>query len=93
MGSVGSLLCIQVFLETVLVPANDKVVKFVDVDSSVGRDTEFTFSYSGDSFPLEVLMTSPSGQHFTASSDNSHVSRPAKQLMISFPKDTEVSNK
>lgn len=80
------------FLESVSVGAYDEVLRSVAIDSSVGRDTEFTFSYTGETFPLDVLVTSPSGINFTADSANSHDSQSARQLTITLSSATEVGH-
>ena len=55
------------------------------IDSSVGRDTEFTFSYTGTTFTLDVVVISPSGVNYTAGRET----KATKQLTIAI-NDTEV---
>ncbi len=70
--------------------ARDEVFKSVSIDSSIGRDTVFTFSYTGSTFPLDVLVTSPSGRNYTGNGPNGRSDPAQKQLTISF-KEAEVN--
>ena len=54
--------------------------KSVSIDSSVGRDTEFTFSYVGPTFTLDVVVVSPSGNRHTAGQE----SNITKQMAITI---------
>ena len=56
------------------------------IDSSVGRDTEFVFSYSGYTFPLSVVVTSPNGRNYTGGPPDDVT----KQMTISLNITTEV---
>lgn len=63
---------------------------FVNVDPSVGRDTEFTFTYTGNVFTLDIFVISPSGVNYTANGPNGHTNTVTKQVTISFNQ-TEAS--
>ena len=75
----------QILLESLWVAGNDDVNKYVSIDSSTGRNTEFTFSYPGTTFTLDVVVISPSGVNYTAG----HETKATKQMTIAI-KDTEV---
>ena len=62
----------------------------VAFDSSIGRDTEFTFLYTGSSFKLDVVVTSPSGRNYSSNGPNSRHNDATKQLTISPGEVTEV---
>ena len=81
---------LQLLLETVTVNARDEVHKFVSIDSSIGRDTAFTFSYTGSTFPLDVLVTSPSGRNYSGNGPNGRSDTAQKQVIISL-NETEVN--
>ncbi|KAI0219202.1 Calcium-activated chloride channel regulator 2, partial [Lamellibrachia satsuma] len=70
---------VEVFLQPVTVDAGSVVIKYVSIDSSVGRDTEFVFSYVGTTLPLYVVVTSPTGQNYTGRSNDA-----TKQMTISL---------
>ena len=72
-------------LESVTVDVGSVVTKYVSIDSSVGRDTEFVFSYTGTTFPLYVVVTSPRGQNYTGLSNDA-----TKQMVISLNATNEV---
>ena len=74
------------FLQPVTVDAGSVVIKYVSIDSSVGRDTEFVFSYVGTTFPLYVVVTSPTGQNYTGHSNDA-----TKQMTISLNNTNEVN--
>jgi len=75
----------QILLESLWIAGNDVVNKSMSIDSSVGRNTEFTFSYPGTTFTLDVVVISPSGVNYTAG----HDTKATKQLTIAI-NDTEV---
>ena len=62
----------------------------VAIDSSIGRDTEFTFLYTGSAFLLDVAVTSPSGRNYSSNGPNSRHNDVTKQLTISPGEVTEV---
>ena len=80
-----SLCNFQIILQSLWIAGNDAVNKSVSIDSSVGRDTEFTFSYTGTTFTLDVEVISPSGVNYTAG----HETKAIKQMTIAI-NDTEV---
>lgn len=81
---------VQVSLENVIVNASGVMMKTVSIDSSLGRDTSFTFSYTGTTFPLSVVVTSPRGRNYTADGPHSLRNNDTKQLTISPETPTEV---
>ena len=81
----------QLLLESISVRAKEELMMFVNVDSSVGRDTEFTFTYTGNAFNLHVVVMSPSGRNYTANGANAHTNRVTKQVTIAF-NETEASS-
>ena len=83
------LLYLQVLLETVSVNASETVIRVVHIDSSIGRETEFIFTYNGSSFTLDVIVTSPSGVDYTTNGTHSHINDVTKHVTISF-NETEV---
>ncbi|KAK2180607.1 hypothetical protein NP493_436g02010 [Ridgeia piscesae] len=70
---------IELLHEAQKVNARSVLRKHVSVDSSVGRDTEFVFSYTGRSFPLLVVVTSPNGRNYSSHQTNDAT----KQMTIS----------
>ncbi|KAI0218857.1 Calcium-activated chloride channel regulator 4 [Lamellibrachia satsuma] len=76
---------VEVFLQPVTVDAGSVVIKYVPIDSSIGRDTEFVFSYVGTTFPLYVVVTSPRGQNYTGHSNDA-----TKQMTISLNNTNEA---
>ena len=85
-----AVLCdFQLLLETVSVSSRDEINRSVSIDSSIGRDTEFTFTYTGSTFPLDVLVTSPSGLEYTTIGPNGRHDTANKQVKISL-NETEV---
>ncbi|KAK2175750.1 hypothetical protein NP493_711g03078 [Ridgeia piscesae] len=83
-GSPGAA-PVEILLESLWIAGNDVVNKSMSIDSSVGRNTEFTFSYPGTTFTLDVVVISPSGVNYTAG----HDTKATKQLTIAI-NDTEV---
>ena len=83
-------LTLQLLLDSISVKAREEVMLFVNVDSSVGRDTEFTFTYTGNAFNLHVVVISPTGRNYTANGPNAHMNRVTKQVTIAF-NETEAS--
>ena len=69
----------------------EEVNRSVNVDSSIGRDTDFTFSYIGSDFKLDVVVISPSGVNYTADGPHSQNSVVSKKLTISIQNETEVN--
>ncbi|KAI0208298.1 Calcium-activated chloride channel regulator 4A [Lamellibrachia satsuma] len=80
---------VELLLETVSVSSKEEVNRSVSIDSSIGRDTEFTFTYTGSTFPLDVLVTSPSGLNYTVDGPNGRHDSANKQLTISI-NETEI---
>lgn len=80
---------LQLLLESVSIEANEVANRYVSIDSSVGRDTEFVFSYTGNAFSLDVFVTSPSGVNYTTNGPHGHKSDVTKQVTILF-NETEV---
>ncbi|KAI0230412.1 hypothetical protein LSAT2_019251 [Lamellibrachia satsuma] len=64
----------------------------VAIDSSIGRETEFTFLYTGSAFLLDVTVTSPSGRNYKSNGPNSRHNDVTKQLTISPGEVTEVGS-
>ena len=79
----------QLLLETVSVGSREEFNRSVSIDSSIGRDTEFTFTYTGIRFPLDVFVTSPSGLRYTTDGPNGRHDTANKQVKISL-NETEV---
>lgn len=65
----------------------------VPIDSSVSRDTEFSFSYTGAIFMLDVVVISPSGVNYTVDGPNGQHVIATKQMTIAMKNETEVSKK
>ena len=61
----------------------------VTVDSSVGRDTKFTFSYA-QNWTLDVAVMSPSGVLYSASGQHGVNSVASETVTISVQNQTEV---
>ncbi|KAI0208300.1 Calcium-activated chloride channel regulator 1 [Lamellibrachia satsuma] len=80
---------VELLLETVSVSSRDEINRSVSIDSSIGRDTEFTFTYTGSTLPLDVLVTSPSGLEYTTVGPNGRHDTANKQVKISL-NETEV---
>ena len=83
------MLYLQLLLDTVSVNASETVNRVVSIDPSIGRDTEFMFTYTGSSFSLDVLVTSPSGVNYITDGPHGRTSNVTKQVTISF-NETEV---
>ena len=86
---LSTYIYLQLLLESVSVNASETVNIVVNIDPSIGRDTEFVFTYSGSSFTLDVLVTSPSGVNYTTDGTHSHTNNVTKHVTISF-NETEV---
>ncbi|KAI0230401.1 hypothetical protein LSAT2_019239 [Lamellibrachia satsuma] len=76
---------IGLLLDYVTVDAESVVTKYVSFDSSIGRDTEFVFSYTGTTFPLHIVVKSPRGRYYTPYRDDT-----TKRLTISLDDTNEV---
>ncbi|KAI0208410.1 Calcium-activated chloride channel regulator 1 [Lamellibrachia satsuma] len=81
---------VEILLESIWIAAKEKVNKTVSIDSSVGRDTEFTFSYTGTTFTLNVVVISPSGVNYTTDGPNGHDNEATKQMAIVIKNQTEI---
>ena len=62
----------------------------MSIDSSVGRDTAFTFSYTGTTLTLDVVVISPSGVNYTTDGPNGQDNEASKQMAIVIKHQTEV---
>ncbi|KAI0230406.1 Calcium-activated chloride channel regulator 3A-1 [Lamellibrachia satsuma] len=81
---------IELSLASFKLEAREVATSSVAFDSSIGRDTEFTFLYTGSSFKLDVVVTSPSGHNYSSNGPNSRHNDVTKQLTISPGEVTEV---
>ncbi|KAK2180610.1 hypothetical protein NP493_436g02058 [Ridgeia piscesae] len=79
-GADSGAASVELLLESLKVNARSVLKKHVSVDSSVGRGTEFVFSYTGGSFPLIVVVTSPNGHNYSSHQTNDAT----KQMTISL---------
>ncbi|KAI0231358.1 hypothetical protein LSAT2_018261 [Lamellibrachia satsuma] len=81
---------VEILLESTWIAAKERVNKTVSIDSSVGRDTEFTFSYTGTTFTLDVVVMSPSGVNYTTNGPNGQDNEATKQMVIVIKNQAEV---
>ena len=73
------------------VEPGESVNRSINIDSSVGRDTEFSFSYTGSNLDLGVAVVSPNGVVYPAFDLSGRNSDASKQVTIVIPNDAEVN--